>query len=428
MSITILVGTQWGDEGKGKITDLLSSKVDCVVRFQGGANAGHTVKTGDQKFILHLIPSGILNPNALCMIGSGVVVDPDALISEIDQLTNSGFKISQDNLLLSRRATLVMPYHKTLDALREKNLSNSKIGTTGKGIGPAYEDKAARRAIIASDIFDQKLFEEKISRILPLKNNEIKFFGGEAIKIDDLIQARKYWFEHLSKHIKDTETILHEKIRGNKNILLEGAQGTFLDITYGTYPYVTSSHCIAGSACIGAGIGPTTIDNVLGVTKAYTTRVGEGPFPTEIDSEIGSIIQEKGKEFGSTTGRKRRVGWLDLVMLKYSVSLNGLSAMALTKSDVLSSLGNIKVCIAYELNGKRIETVPTSIEELKLCKPIYVDLEGFSDDFSKLRKFDDFSVELQNYMRFIEKRLSVPISIFSTGVKREETVFLRPLA
>ncbi|MGB2929121.1 MAG: adenylosuccinate synthase, partial [Desulfobacterales bacterium] len=413
MANIVIVGTQWGDEGKGKIVDLLSEFSDIVVRFQGGANAGHTIVVNGEQFISHLVPSGILQKKT-CLIGNGMVVDPEVLVQELDNLKKKGIDVGSDDLKISEKAHIIMPYHKQIDLAREKKKGDKKIGTTGRGIGPCYEDKACRRGIRFVDLIDFEGFTEKIRTILEEKNFYLKHcLSSETVDPESIIDPYKGYAERLAPHVVNISIVMNQAIKANKQILFEGAQGTHLDIDHGTYPYVTSSNTISGNACCGAGIGPKEITGVVGIVKAYTTRVGEGPFPTELFDEIGDAIQVKGAEFGATTGRKRRCGWLDSVLLKNSARLNGLTGLAITKLDVLGELKSLKICTAYEYNGEIIHDFPASIKILGACKPVLETLPGWSEDISGVRKIEDLPRNAKNYLRRIEELTETPINIIS---------------
>ncbi len=425
MSNVVVVGTQWGDEGKGKVVDLLTAKADFVVRFQGGANAGHTLVVEDRKFIFHIIPSGILYEGKKCLIGNGVVVDPEVLLGELDNLRKAGFGISPDRLSLSDKAHLIMPYHKALDAAREAAKGVEKIGTTGRGIGPCYEDKVARTGIRTIDLTEPEVLEEKLRLNLKEKNFLLKeFLGAEPLEPAPILNHYLEMAEALSGYISDVSVELDQAVRAGQRILFEGAQGTHLDIDHGTYPFVTSSNPLAGSACAGAGIGPTRLHHVLGIVKAYTTRVGAGPFITELNDETGDYIQERGAEFGATTGRRRRCGWLDLVVVRDSIRLNGLSSLAITKLDVLSGLETLKICVGYELDGKRVEHRPASLSRLARCTPVFEELSGWEEDMSEARTLTDLPDAARTYLQAIEDHTGVPLSIISVGPAREATIAL----
>jgi len=423
MANVVVVGTQWGDEGKGKVVDLLSAHANRVVRFQGGNNAGHTVVVHGERFVLHLIPSGILNPDTRCLIGNGVVVDPEVLLEEIKELSDRGVAVGPQKLGLSERAHLIMPYHKAIDVAREKAKGKSKIGTTGRGIGPCYEDKVARVGIRAVDLTELDTLKEKIKANLGEKNFYLtKLFGGEPLAYQTILERYVSLSQELSPFIVDVSTELDEAMRRNENILFEGAQGTHLDIDHGTYPFVTSSNPVSANACVGAGIGPNRLDSIVGIVKAYTTRVGSGPFVSELSDETGNYLQERGQEFGATTGRPRRCGWLDLVVVRYACRINGINHLAITKLDVLTGLDPINVCVAYECRGKRLENVPAKLSELNSCSPVYEQMDGWNEDISGAKAFEELPRKIQTYVRRIEEFVGVPASIISAGSGREETI------
>lgn len=422
MSVTVIVGSQWGDEGKGKIVDLISEKYSVVVRYQGGANAGHTVQVGDKQFILHLIPSGILRENATCVIGNGVVIDPKALLDEIALLEGMGISI-KNRLLISQNAHLIMPYHKLLDSINESG--NSKIGTTGRGIGPCYIDKYARKGIKIVDLLDKEALKEKIRFNIEEKNNLLKkLYGHEELDIDSIIKEYLEFDDAIDPYITDVPQYLNQALDSGKSILLEGAQGTMLDVDHGTYPYVTSSNPTSGGACTGSGIPPTKISLVIGIVKAYTTRVGLGPFPTELNNVEGDHLREIGAEFGATTGRPRRCGWFDAFLLNYSRMINGIERAAITKLDVLSYLDEIKVCVGYELNGKKINYYPTNIEQLNQVKPIYETLPGWKKNIADVKTYDELPYEAKEYLSFISHQSGFEISMISVGPRRSQTIEL----
>lgn len=428
MPNTVVVGTQWGDEGKGKIVDLLTAKADLVVRFQGGNNAGHTLVVEGKKFIFHLIPSGILYEDKKCLIGNGVVVDPEVLLEEMQKLEQSGIAVGPQRLSLSEKAHLIMPYHKAIDVAREAAKGSGKIGTTGRGIGPCYEDKAARTGIRAVDLSEPDTLEEKIRANLEEKNFYLQnYLKAQPLKMEEMLRSYLEMGKKLKPFISDVSLELDQAVRERKQILFEGAQGTHLDIDHGTYPFVTSSNPVAGSACSGAGIGPGSIHHVLGVVKAYTTRVGAGPFPSELTDEVGDYIQQKGSEFGATTGRKRRCGWLDLVVIRDSVRLNGLNSFGVTKLDVLTGLEKIKICVAYELDGDRIYSRPASLKKLERCKPVYQELHGWQADITGARSVDQLPREARVYLETLEELTGVPVSIISVGAGRKETIVVDPI-
>lgn len=425
MANIVIVGTQWGDEGKGKIVDLLAEHADVVVRFQGGNNAGHTMVVNGKKFICHLIPSGILQ-GKVCMIGNGVVVDPTVLLQEMARLKDAGIPVLPRNLRISEKAHVIMPYHRLVDQLREIKDGDKKIGTTGRGIGPTYEDKASRRGIRFAELLDPAGFKEIIREVIREKNFYLTSFPSrEALDPEEIIREYLGYAKALEPHVADISTELHQFMEEGKQILFEGAQGTHLDIDHGTYPFVTSSNTVSGNACCGAGVGPKTITGVIGITKAYTTRVGSGPFPTELTDEIGDKIQEKGAEFGATTGRKRRCGWLDLVLLKNAARLNGLTGIAVTKLDVLDGLDEIKICRAYEFQGKKIEAFPANIRILEKCNPVYESLPGWQEDISSIRKQHDLPKNVLNYLSRIKKLTGLTVDIISVGQERGQTIVIK---
>jgi adenylosuccinate synthase len=419
------VGTQWGDEGKGKIVDLLAEKAHMVVRFQGGNNAGHTMVVDGEQFICHLIPSGILQDKT-CIIGNGVVVDPAVLLEEIDNLKRRGVNIVDDRLMISERAHLIMPYHQSVDHAREKFKGDKKIGTTGRGIGPAYEDKATRRGIRFVDLLDPEVFAEKVHTILDEKNFYLKnYLSAAVLDARDIIDQYQIYAQRLAPYVANTSVIINRAMETGQHVMFEGAQGTHLDIDHGTYPFVTSSNTLAGNACCGSGVGPRQIDEVIGIVKAYTTRVGQGPFPAELFDDIGDRIQEKGVEFGATTGRRRRCGWLDTVILKNSVRLNGLSGLAVTKLDVLDGLASIKICTGYEYRNEIISDFPASLDVLAYCKPIYETLPGWTENLSTLKKLEDFPENARKYLDRITELTETDIHIVSVGPDRDQTIVLK---
>jgi len=419
MANIIVLGTQWGDEGKGKIVDLLTEKTDLIIRFQGGNNAGHTLVIGDNKVVLHLIPSGILHDEKLCLIGSGVVIDPAILLDEIDELCAKGHKITPENLLISDRAHVIMPYHKIIDHARD----SVRIGTTGRGIGPAYEDKARRAAIRMVDLVNPELLKKRLDLFFDEKQAYItKVLGGKAIDKDEIFAQYAELGQRLKPFVKDTSVVVDRAIKAGKNTLFEGAQGGLLDMDYGTYPYVTSSNTIAGSACIGSGVGPTTIDKVLGIAKAYTTRVGEGPFPTELKDETGERLRAFGGEYGATTGRPRRCGWLDLVVLNHSIRLSSISHLAITKLDVLSGFETLQVCTGYRSGSQLIEHFPADIELYPDLEPVYEELPGWEENIAEVRRYADLPLNCRKYIEYMEAHTGVPAAIVSVGPKRDQTI------
>ncbi len=416
-----IIGSQWGDEGKGRIVDLLSNHVNMVVRFQGGNNAGHTVVKGNNQFKLHLIPSGILYPDVTCVIGNGVVLNPEVLIEELDSLESKG--ISTDNLRISCNAHLVMPYHIILDKAGEHRLGKSRIGTTHKGIGPAYADKALRTGIRVQDLQDLKIFRTKLEESLKLNNAIIeKIYRLKPLDPEEIFTRYKQYAKRINKYIVDTTFLISEALEENKRVLFEGAQGTMLDIDHGTYPYVTSSSTITGGICVGAGVGPNRLDEIIGVVKAYTTRVGSGPFPTEENKKIGQYLRERGCEYGTTTGRPRRCGWLDAVILKYSIMINTIDSIALTKLDVLSGLKKIKICTGYKYKGEIYKDMPCHQTILHKCEPVYQEFKCWNEDISRVKNFGDLPVQARNYIENIEKILKVPVSMVSVGAERSRII------
>jgi adenylosuccinate synthase len=419
MSVNLVIGTQWGDEGKGKVVDYYSKNADYVVRFQGGNNAGHTIKVGEEIYKLHVVPSGVIQ-GKIGIIGNGVVIDPEILLQEIDELIQRGKK---PKLLISDRANIIMPYHKILDGAEEQYLGDKKIGTTKRGIGPCYSDKVARNGIRAIDLTNRETLHKLLGRILPLKQKLIDIYGIQTtLDGKEILEDYYAYGKRLQEYITTTHIELNRAIQKKKNILLEGAQGTMLDVEFGTYPYTTSSHVIAGGAAIGAGIGPKTIDEIIGIVKAYTTRVGEGPMPTELLDKIGEHLQKVGHEIGTTTSRPRRCGWLDLVVLKHSCMISGITKLAITKLDVLNGLLEIKVCTHYTLNGEKIDYFPASIEDVSACRPVYKTFKGWTTMNPSSQKFSDLPKEAQTYLRFIEKETDVPIGLVSIGPGRDETI------
>jgi adenylosuccinate synthase len=423
MATTILVGAQWGDEGKGKIIDVLAEQADLVVRYQGGNNAGHTVEVGEHRYVLHLVPSGILHPGKISVIGNGVVVDPVALVEEVEHLRKRGIGID-GNLFVSETAHLVFPYHRLLDELREVQNGKRKIGTTKRGIGPAYADKVARTGLRVVDLLSAERFSGKLRRKVRENNEVFRAFGAEPLSFAVMDREYRGCGRKLRPFITDTVTMLNRALREGKNILFEGAQGTLLDIDFGTYPFVTSSNATAGGACTGAGIAPNRIDRVVGVMKAYTTRVGEGPFPTELHDAQGAMLRETGREFGATTGRPRRCGWFDAVATRYSVMLNGINELAVTKLDVLDAVPKIKVCVAYKLGRKLYETVPNDLEVLQRCTPVYQEYDGWQTSTKRAQDFDQLPKRARVYLQKISQLSGARLSIVSVGARREETIFL----
>ncbi|MBD1880798.1 MULTISPECIES: adenylosuccinate synthase [unclassified Coleofasciculus] len=423
MANVVVIGAQWGDEGKGKITDLLSKSADVVVRYQGGVNAGHTVVVEDQTFKLHLIPSGILYPDTECIIGCGTVIDPQVLIEELDQL--EALKISTRNLLISQNAHVTMPYHRLIDQASEERRGSYKIGTTGRGIGPTYADKSERTGIRVLDLMDTEGLREQVRWTIDYKNVILeKLYNLPPLDAEIVIEQYLGYAERLRPHIVDSSLKIYDAIGRRRNVLFEGAQGTLLDLDHGTYPYVTSSNPVAGGACVGAGVGPTMIDRVIGVAKAYTTRVGEGPFPTEQNGSVGEMLCDRGAEFGTTTGRKRRCGWFDAVIGRYAVRINGLDCLAITKLDVLDELEEIKVCVAYEIDGDRTEDFPTNSRQFSRCQPVYKTLPGWKQSTADCRTLEDLPQQALDYLKFLAELMDVPIAIVSLGASRDQTIIV----
>ncbi len=429
MTNLVIVGTQWGDEGKGKIVDLLAEYADLVVRFQGGNNAGHTMVVDGEQIISHLVPSGILQGKT-CLIGNGLVVDPAVLLKEIEYLAAKGVDCGSEMLMVSERAQVIMPYHKQIDLGREKKKGKDKIGTTGRGIGPAYEDKATRRGIRFVDLIDPESFEEKLAAVLPEKNYYLENqLDQPTFDKAQILDEYKDYAQRLMPNVTNVSVKINQAMQAGQQVLFEGAQGTHLDIDHGTYPFVTSSSTVSGNACCGAGVGPKSIDAVIGIVKAYTTRVGAGPFTSELFDKTGDYIQEKGAEFGATTGRRRRCGWLDTVILNNSVRLNGLTGMAITKLDVLGGIEQLKICTAYQYKGEKLDTFPASLKVLAQCEPVYETLPGWEEDISHLRDYKDLPVTVQAYLKRIEEITATPVQIISVGPGREQTIVLNnPLA
>jgi len=426
MSTVVVVGTQWGDEGKGKITDFLAESAEVVARYQGGDNAGHTILINGKKYKLHLIPSGILYQDKICVIGNGMVINPKALIEEIEYIQSHGF--STENLRVSDRAHVIMPYHLLLDEAEEERKGDQKIGTTKKGIGPCYMDKAARSGIRIADLLDREEFERKLRHLVREKNRLLEqVYGREGVDADAILREYLEYAEIIRPYVTDTSVVLNDAIDQGKRVLFEGAQGVMLDIDQGTYPYVTSSNPTAGGVCIGSGVGPTRINQVIGVAKAYTTRVGDGPFPTELKDEIGDWIRERGHEYGTTTGRPRRVGWFDSVVVRHARRVSGLTGLSLNSLDVLTGLDTVKICTGYEYRGQVIEHYPASLKVLYECRPIYEELPGWKEDISEAKSLEDLPEATRRYIERVSQLTGVPISIFSVGRNREQTHFVRPV-
>ncbi|MDR3557078.1 MAG: adenylosuccinate synthase [Syntrophobacteraceae bacterium] len=423
MANVIVVGAQWGDEGKGKIVDLLSQQADCIVRFQGGNNAGHTLVVNGEKHIFHLVPSGILHKGKKCMIGNGVVLDPRVLLEEFDSLARAGLAVTPDNLLISLYTHVIMPYHQAIDLAREKKKGKTAIGTTGRGIGPCYEDKVGRNGIRVHDLLNPAIFSEKLTRNLEEKNFLLKnFLDDKPLDPAPILDEYLAYGERLRPFAGNVSLELQQAQQAGRNILFEGAQGTLLDIDHGTYPYVTSSNTVAGNACCGAGIGPTAIDSVIGVVKAYTTRVGGGPFPSELLDETGELMRSVGGEFGATTGRPRRCGWLDMVALKSSVRLNGLCGLAVTKLDVLSGIPVLKIAVSYNCRGRKLDFVPAELDDLENCEPVFEEFPGWTEDVGNVRTWSDLPENARKYLSAMEQLSGVPVQIVSVSPSREATI------
>ncbi|MCM0080158.1 adenylosuccinate synthase [Geomonas sp. Red32] len=426
MANVVVIGAQWGDEGKGKVVDIYTEFADDVVRYQGGNNAGHTLVVGDEKVILHLIPSGILHEGTRCVIGNGVVLDPEVFIMEITRLKKNGYLKDDKALLLSEGLHIIMPYHKRIDIAREAKSGSKKIGTTGRGIGPAYEDKIGRRGIRLMDLLDEKTFTRKVKEILAEKNLILtQLLGDKPFTFEEIYNEYMPYAEILRKYAADTALLLHQDIKAGKSLLFEGAQGTLLDVDHGTYPYVTSSSTCAGGACTGSGVSPREIHEVIGISKAYATRVGSGPFPTELLDAAGDALRDAGREFGSTTGRPRRCGWWDALVARYAVRVNGLSGIAITKLDVLSGLETIKVCTGYNYNGTVLDEIPASLEVMEQCTPIYEELPGWSGDITGAKSMDELPENARRYVTRIEELSGAPVVLVSVGPRRDETIVLR---
>jgi adenylosuccinate synthase len=424
MPSVVVVGAQWGDEGKGKITDFLAERADMVVRYQGGANAGHTVVVREEEFRLHLIPSGILYPGKTCIIGNGVVLDPKVLMGEMDYLMARGRSV--EALRISDRAHVLFPYHSRLDDVQEDRRGENKIGTTRRGIGPCYADKSARMGIRVCDLMDEETLRPMLQQRTAEKNDLFqKVYGVEGVDFDQVLQEYLDYAERLRPYVCDTSILINEALDESRKVLFEGAQGTLLDLDHGTYPYVTSSHPVAGGACIGSGVGPTRIGQVVGVVKAYTSRVGDGPFPTEITGEVGEAIREKGHEYGTTTGRPRRCGWLDTVVIRHAARVSGLGGLAVTRLDTLSGFDRVKICAEYDLDGERIRNLPASLKALGRCRPVYEEFEGWDEDLTSITSYKDLPRNAQRYLEAVSEMSGVPLAIVSIGRERAQTVGVR---
>ena len=426
MPAIVLVGAQWGDEGKGKATDLLGDRVDYVVRYQGGNNAGHTVVVGDESYALHMLPSGVISPGVTPVIGNGVVIDPEVLLGEIDALLERG--VSCEKLLVSANAHLIMPYHRALDKVTERYLGSNRIGTTGRGIGPAYGDKIARVGIRVQDLFDPGILEQKLDLVLRDKNQILgKVYNRRGIDPTEVARAYEGYAERLRPYVADTGLVLGKALDQGKIVLLEGAQATMLDVDHGTYPFVTSSSPTAGGACAGSGIGPTRISKVIGIVKAYTTRVGEGPFPTELTGEQGEFLRKAGHEYGVTTGRPRRCGWFDAVIARYATRVNGITDYFLTKLDVLSTLDKVPVCVGYQVDGTRYDEIPMTQTEFHHATPVFEYLDGWWEDISQAREFSELPPNARAYVRAVEELIGAPVCAVGVGPRRDQTLQLRPI-
>ncbi|MBI2877886.1 MAG: adenylosuccinate synthase [Candidatus Tectomicrobia bacterium] len=427
MAVILIVGTQWGDEGKGKIVDRLTEGADMVARYQGGHNAGHTVVLDGEKFILHLIPSGILRPGKRCLLGNGMVIDPEALLAEIQELEAQGIDV-KGRLFISKKAHLILPYHQRIDQESELQRGPHLIGTTGRGIGPAYADKMARVGIRVGDLLDEALFEEKLRRNLPEKNFFLsRLYGAQELSLEEIYQKYLGYRARLQPYLQDAQQILREALTRGENVLLEGAQGTLLDVDHGTYPFVTSSNSSAGGACTGLGIPPSRIDRVVGVVKAYTTRVGQGPLPTELQDQWGNLLRERGGEYGATTGRPRRCGWFDLPVVKYSAWINGLNHLALTKLDVLDTLDKILLCTAYRYKGEILQELPEEVQVLEACQPVYREMAGWRRSTVGITSYEDLPQQARDYVAEISQQVGVEVAVISTSPQREHDILLKAL-
>ncbi len=418
----IIVGAQWGDEGKAKVVDYLTEDADFVIRFQGGANAGHTVEVGEQKFVFHLIPSGLMHPGKICVIGNGVVLDPAQFLKEVDEVREQGIAVD-GRLWVSEAAQVVLPTHKFLDQFQEMAAGKDAIGTTGRGIGPAYYDKVNRTGVRVGDLLDDEALRERLTRSLITHNELItRVHGGQEVSVDAVFAEYRAFGERLRPYVTDCVALLSDALKHGKNLLFEGAQGTILDVDHGTYPFVTSSNTVAGAACVGSGVGPTAIQQVVGVVKAYTTRVGNGPFPTEISGALGAKLREIGHEFGATTGRERRCGWFDAVVARRAAMLNGLTHLAVTKLDVLDSFEEIKLCVGYQLDGRWVEHFPASLASLERVQPVYETLTGWMEDTRGVRRAEDLPPQARNYLHRLSELVTVPLGLLSLGPKRHQTI------
>jgi adenylosuccinate synthase len=429
--VIAVIGAQWGDEGKGKIVDLLAERFDVVVRYQGGHNAGHSVQIGDKSFVLHLLPSGIVHQGKTCVLGNGMVIDPKAFFEEADRLMSQGISITPERVKVSSRAHLILPYHRALDHTSEERLGNEKVGTTLRGIGPAYEDKAGRRGIRVADALVPEVLRSRIERNLEDANRIIMAYGGEALDVDTIFDETSAMVERLAPFISDTSHFLNQAAAAGRTILLEGAQATLLDVDHGTYPFVTSSSTTVGGACVGTGLAPHRITGVLGIVRTYTTRVGEGPFPTEMleaEAEMGQLIRERGREYGASTGRPRRCGWFDAFATRYAAEINGFSSVALTKLDVLDALDEIKVCVGYNLHGKKCDSLPAVSHDLRAVEPIYETLPGWKSSTLGVTDLSELPRAAREYVNFLSNHIGVQIGLISTGPERTQTIVVRDSA
>lgn len=426
MPNVVIVGTQWGDEGKGKIVDILSNASDIVVRFQGGPNAGHTVVVGEKQTILHQVPSGILHDSKKCVIGNGVVIDLETFIDEVNEVKSQGYFTDDTSLLLSENAHLIMPYHKRIDIAREALKGKNKIGTTGRGIGPAYEDKVSRNGIRVIDIFNDDLFRQKLETNLQEKNFYLEnYLNEKGFDVDEIFNRFVALRDRVKQYVANTALYLFNALKDNRKVLFEGAQGTMLDVDHGTYPFVTSSNTAAAQASLGSGIGPKNLDTILGIAKAYTTRVGSGPFPTELEDDTGNFLRDNGGEYGATTGRPRRCGWLDLAVIRHSAQINSITHIALTKMDVLCGLEKIKVCTGYTYDGKLLPGFPADFEILEKCVPVYEEIEGWTEDISAATEYDQLPENARNYIKYIEEKTGIPIIMISVGTRRKQVITVK---
>jgi len=426
VSVLVIVGAQWGDEGKGKVVDRFAAHADVVVRFMGGNNAGHTLVVGNEKTVVHLIPAGVLHPQTICVLGNGVVIDPKVLCEEVEGLQKRGYLTDPAQLRIDERAHLILPIHRMLDQARERSLGERSLGTTGRGIGPAYEDKAARRGLRVIDLFDEKYFREGVERIVAERGLVLeKLYGGTAPTADAICEEYAVYRDRLGPYVTDTSSLVADKIAAGRRVLFEGAQAAMLDIDHGTYPFVTSSNTVAGAVGTGAGVAPRHIGRVLGISKSYTTRVGAGPFPTELEGGVGAKLREVGGEFGATTGRPRRCGWFDAVVVRQAARLSGLSGLAITKLDVLSGIHPLKIAVAYDCEGVRYDRVPSGVRSLARARPIYEELDGWDEDLGAARRVEDLPAAARRYVSRIEELIGTPVTLISVGAEREETILLR---